>query len=352
LDISGTLDIRAAMNCKGFAMNSSMVMVTRRCVAVAALGAVLPTIGRAQTATVSGEAFPSRPVRLVVPTPPATALDIRGRQLAEKLSEEWQQNVFVDNRPGASEKLALDFVAQAPPDGHTMLLGGFGMVTVAHLIKLPYDPLKAFVAITKVSAGPLILLAYPGVPFNSIAELVAYARANPRKLNVATGGVGNIQHLASALFSKAVGVEFTHVPYKGGSQLMTDLIAGEVQLSFNVASVALPLLKSGRIKALAVAAQNRLAVLREVPTFNELGHLSVDVNGWMGIFVRAGTSGEIVAKMNKSIVRALNLPDIRQSIIETGGVVGGDSPEQFAAFVQSESAKWGNVIAEAGIRLE
>lgn len=327
-------------------------MLTRRAVTVAALGAVIPSVVRAQASTRADEVFPSRPVRLVVPTPPATALDTRGRQLAEKLSEEWQQNVFVDNRPGASEKLALDFVVQTPPDGHTMMMGGFGMVTVAHLTKLPYDPLKAFVAITKVSAGPQILLAYPGVPFNSIAELVAYARANPRKLNVATGGVGNIQHLASELFSKAAGIALTHVPYKGGSQLMTDLIGGEVQLTFNVASVALPHLKSGRIKALAVAAPGRLAVLPDLPTFSELGHPSVDVNGWMGIFARAGTSGEIVAKMNKSLVRALNLPDIRQAIIETGGVVGGDSPEQFGAFVQSESAKWGKVIADAGIRLE
>ena len=328
------------------------LMLTRRTVAAAALGVVLPRIVRAQASTGAGEVFPSRPVRLVVPTPPGTALDIRGRQLAEKLSEEWQHNVFVDNRPGASEKLALDFVAQAAPDGHTMLLGGFGMVTVAHLTSLAYDPMKAFVAITKVSAGPQILLAHPGVPFNSIDELVAYARANPRKLNVATGGVGNIQHLASALFGKAAGIAFTHVPYKGGAQLMTDLIGGEVQLTFNVASVALPHLKSGRIKALAVAAPSRLAVLPDVPTFTELGHPSVDVNGWMGIFVRAGTPGEIVAKMNKSVVSALNLPDVRQSIIETGGVVGGDSPEQFAAFVQSESAKWGKVIADAGIRLE
>lgn len=223
---------------------------------------------------------------------------------------------------------------------------------MSHLTKMNYDPLKEFAAVTKISSGPLILLAFPGAPFNPVAELVAHALGNPRKLNVATGGVGNIQHLATALLSKAAGIEFTLVPYKGGSQLMADLIGGEVQLSFNVASVALPLLKSGRIKALAVAAQNRLAVLPEVPTFNELGHPSVDVNGWMGIFVRAGTSDEIVAKMNKSVVRALNLPDIRQSIIETGAVVGGDSPAQFGAFVQSESAKWGKVIADAGIRLE
>ena len=327
-------------------------MLTRRTVTAAALAAVLPGSARAQASTGTADAFPSRPVRLVVPTPPGTAPDIRGRQIAEKLSEEWGQNVFVDNRPGASEKLALDFVAQAAPDGHTMMVGGFGMVTVAHLTKLPYDPLKEFAAVSKLSAGPMILLAYPGVPFNSVDELVAYARANPRKLNVATGGVGNIQHLASALFSKAVGIALTHVPYKGGAQLMTDLIAGEVQLSFNVASVALPHLKSGRIKALAVAAPSRLAVLPDVPTFTELGHPSVDVNGWMGIFVRTGTSAEIVAKMNKSLVRALNRADIRQAIVETGGVVGGDSPEQFGAFVQSESAKWGKVIEENGIRLE
>jgi tripartite-type tricarboxylate transporter receptor subunit TctC len=328
-------------------------VATRRAVLAAALGAALPGVPEAQVSNNASEVFPSRAVRLVLPSPPGTAPDIRGRHIAQKLSEEWQQAVVVDNRPGANGRVSWDFVLQAPPDGHTMLLGGFALATAPHLTKLPYDPLKEFAAVSKISAAPLILLAHPGSPFDSVSELVAHGRANPGNLNAASFGVGSITHLAIALLSKSVGLEFTHVPYNGGgTQMIADLIGGQVQLLFDLAVVALPHLKSGRIKALAVTSESRLAVLPSVPTFNELGYPAMGVAGWQGVFVRANTSPDIIARLNRTLVRVLNLPDIRQAIVDTGAVVGGDSPEEFAAFVRGEHAKWGRIIADAAIRLE
>lgn len=329
-------------------------VATRRSIVTAALSVLLPGSAGAQTANSSNEAFPTRPVRLVVPTPPGTAPDIRSRQLAQKLGEEWQQPVIVDNRPGASERLAMEAVLQAPSDGYTMMMGLHSMVTLSQLTKMAFDPLKEFVAVSKVSSGPFILFAYPGSPFSSVAELVAHARANPGKLNAANPGVGTLPHLAVALFSKTAGVEMLSVPYGGGggAKMTADLIAGQVQLLFNVASPVLPHLKSGRIRALAVASQSRLAILPEVPTFGELGYPAMDVTGWQGVFVRSGTPPEVITKMNKALVKALNLPDIRQAIEDTGGVVGGDSAEQFATFVRSEHTRWGKVISDAAIRLE
>jgi tripartite-type tricarboxylate transporter receptor subunit TctC len=320
-----------------------------------ALASGLTSAGRAiaQPASTHGASYPSRPVRLVVPAPPGTAPDLRSRQLAQKLSQEWRQTVIVDNRPGATGSIAMDHVMRTAPDGYTMVMMNVLHVVTPHLMKTSFDPLRDFAPVGRVSSGPLILLVNAATPVQTLGELVRHARANPGKLNLASGGIGGLPHLGIIAFNKSAGVEIVHVPYKAaGSQIYADLVGNQVQLTFDLASIAMPYLSSGRVRALAVAAEKRLAVLPGVPTFQELGHPEVQLFGWQGIAVPAGTPAETVRLLNRSIVKALSLPDIREAIISTGAEVGGDSPEEFAAYISAEHARWGKLIADAGIRLE
>ena len=331
----------------------NQALTCRRTLVLAALAAAMPRISSAQGASGGSDSFPSRPVRWVVPTPPGSLPDVYSRQLAQKLGDEWRQSVVVENRPGAAEKIGMDSVVASPADGYTMMLGAFGMVTLPHMAKLAYDPLSEFTAVTKISEGPLLLVVSSTSPFNSLKDLVDYTKANPGKLSAASAGVGNILHLAMAMLGQAADFQFTHVPYStSASQRVTDLMAGQVNTMFNPVGATLPFLKSGGMRVLAVTSQSRLAALPDVPTFRELGYPAVEVVGWLGVFVRSGTPPEIVQKMNGALVKALRMPDIRQPIVDAGGIVGGDTPQQFSAFVKSESAKWGKVIAAAGIRLE
>jgi tripartite-type tricarboxylate transporter receptor subunit TctC len=308
---------------------------------------------RAQSVAGADGGFPSRPVRLVVPMSPGTAPDIRGRQIAQKLSEEWRQTVFVDNRPGAAGNIAMEIAARAAPDGYTLALINIQQAINPHLLRTPYDTLKDFVAVSKVTAGPLILLVNAALPVATLADLVRHARAHPGKLNLATAGLGTLGHLGIIAFNRAAATEFVVVPYKGGgTQVYTDLLGNQVQVTWDFASSAMPYLSTGRVKAIAVAAEKRLAVLPDVPTFQELGYPDIQLFGWQGIAVPTGTPPDIVRFLNRAIVKVLNLPDVREAITATGAEVGGDSPEQFAAYIRAEHARWGKLIADAGIRLE
>lgn len=327
--------------------------VTRRTIAAAALGAMLLDFVGAQTRAGDNADFPNRAVRLVVPTPPRPAPDIRARQIAQKLAEEWQQPVVVDNRPGASGSIAMELVARAPADGHTLALGNISYLAVLpHLAKLPVDPLKDLVPVSQVTARPLVLVAHAGVPFTSLPGLIEHARAHPGKLNATGGGPGSLPHLAVILLNKTTGMDTTFIPSKAGGLDTAALIGGQVQLMFDFASVIGPHVKSGRLKALAVASDKRLAVLREVPTFDEQGHAGMQIKGWQGVLAPAGTPPEVIGKLSRAVVKELGMPDIREAIISTGGEVGGGAPEQFAASIRAEHVRWGKVIAEAGIRLE
>jgi tripartite-type tricarboxylate transporter receptor subunit TctC len=338
-------------------MTTPALLITRRALGAAvvftASGLGCLRGANAQPASGADSGFPNRPVRLVVPMSPGTAPDIRARQIAQKLSEQWSQTVFVDNRPGAAGNIAMEFAARAAPDGYTLGMINIQQAINPHLMKVPYDTLKDFVAVSKVSAGPLILLVNAATPASTLAELVRHARAHPGKLNLATAGLGTLGHLGIIVFSKATGTEFVIVPYKGGgAQIYTDLVGNQVQLTWDFASVAMPHLSTGRVKALAVAAQRRLTVLPDVPTFQELGYPDVQLFGWQGIAVPAATPPELVQFLNRAIVKALGLPDVREAITATGAEVGGDTPEQFAAYIRAEHARWGKLIADAGIRLE
>jgi tripartite-type tricarboxylate transporter receptor subunit TctC len=224
--------------------------------------------------------------------------------------------------------------------------------TLPQLTKVPYDPFRDLAAVSKVSAAPFVLVANASVPFNNVTELIAHARANPGKLNLATPGIGSTQHLVLALLDRKWGTTITHIPYKGGSQTTADLVSGQVQLMLDFPVIVAPHIKAGRLKGLGVAGERRSVAIPDVPTFEELGHSGLQITAWQGIQVPAGTPREIVARLSEAIVKVLNQPDIREAFISGGADVGGSSPEHFASFIRAEHARWGALIREAGLRLE
>lgn len=300
----------------------------------------------------SGTGYPNRPVRIVVPFGAGSGPDLRTRQLGQKLAAEWGQPVIVENRPGAGGQLAMEQVARAVPDGYTLVMAGQSAVAIApHLGKLRYDPLKDFAPVTRMSSGAIILVVNAQLPARSVAELVDYAQRHPGRLNAASWGQATITHLALELFMRSAGVRITHVPYNAASQAVSDLVAGQVELAFEFYPAIGPQVKAGRLRAIAVSGRERLPALPEVPTFAEAGLREMGtISGWQGVAAPAGTPREIVDRIQAAVARVLALPDIRASNRETGFETVGDTPEEFAAFIRAEHARWGKLIAEAGIR--
>ena len=319
--------------------------------AAAALVVVFPVV--AQTRAVAAD-YPNRPVRIVVPFGPSSGPDIRARQLGQKLAEGWGQPVIVENRPGAGGQLAMEQVARAASDGYTLVMAGQSAVAIApHLAKLRFDPLKDFTPVTRTSKGAIVLVVNAEIPVRTVADLVDYANRNPSKLNAASWGSATITHLALELFMRTSGVRITHVPYKAAGQAVAELVAGQVQLAFEFYPAIGPQVKTERLRAIAVSGRERVSALPEVPTFTEAGVREMEtVSGWQGVAVPAGTPREIVDKLHVAVARVLALPDVRASYLDTGFDPVGDTPEEFAAFIRAEHARWGKLIAEAGIRAE
>lgn len=319
--------------------------------AFAAAVAVAPALAQISDAAAG---FPSRPVRLVVPFGAGSGPDVRARQLGQKLADDWGQPVVVENRPGAGGQLAMEQVAKAAPDGYTLVMAGQSAVAIApHLAPLRYDPLKDFAPVTRTSQGTIILVVHSELPVRSVAELVDYARRNPGKLNAASWGSATITHLALELFTRTTGVRITHVPYKAASQAVAELVAGQVQVAFEFYPAIGAQVKTGRLRAIAVSGRDRIPALPDVPTFTEAGVREMEsVSGWQGVAVPAGTPREIVARLQAAVARVLALPDVRASYVDAGFVPVGDTPEAFAAFIRTEHARWGKLIADAGVRAE
>jgi len=311
------------------------------------LAALIATAAHAQT-------YPSRPIRLVVPFPPGGSTDILARALAQKLSEGLAQAVVIDNRPGAGGSIGSEAAAKAAPDGHTLMMGHLGTLAVNPAIykNLPYDPVKSFAPVSLMAIVPSVLVVNPQVPAASAAELIAYARANPGKLAYGSAGAGSTSHLTTEYFKLATGTDILHVPYKGIGPMLTDLISGQLSMGINGAPAVMSHVNSGRLRALAVTGIARLPSLPQIPTLDESGVKGFDASGWYGIVVPAGTPREIVMKLNAEIRRIMQTPDLRARLDSEGAIPAAGSPEEFAAFIVSEIARWGAVLKRAGIQAQ
>ncbi len=300
------------------------------------------------------QAYPSRPIRFIVPfAAGAGVLDIMARLVGQHLGQSLGQQVLIDNRPGAGGNVGAEVAAKAVPDGYTMLMGAVALVVSPYLYaRLPFDPLTDLAPVTQVNSAPLMLVVHPSLPVNSVAELIAYAKARPGALNYGSGGVGATPFLATELFKSMAGIDVVHVPYKGGAPALADLVAG--QLSFMIENVpgTLPFVKDGKLRALAITSRQRLALVPELPTMEEAGVPGYEMIGWNGIFVPKATPPEIVARLNTELVKVLRSTEVGEQLARLGAVPVGDTPEQFGAFVKAESARWGKIIKDLGIKPE
>jgi tripartite-type tricarboxylate transporter receptor subunit TctC len=304
--------------------------------------------------TVRAQPWPSRPLRIVVPfAAGAGVLDIMARLVGRHLAESLGQQVVIDNRPGAGGIVGAEVVAKAEPDGYTLLMGNTALVVSPYLYaKLPFHPLSDFVPITLVNTAPLLLVVHPSVPAQSVQELIAYARARPGQLNYGSGGVGTTPYLATELLKSMAGIDVVHVPYKGGAPALADLTAG--QLTFMIENVpgTLPLVKSGKLRALAITSAERSPLAPELPTLSQAGVPGYEMVGWNGLFVAKGTPTAIVARLGDEFIKVLRLAEVKEQMATLGAEPGGNSTQEFQAFVKAESARWGAIIKERGIRPE
>lgn len=328
---------------------------SRRSLVCAVAAALVPAAVFAQGAgQPAAGAWPSRPIRLIVPYATGGFADLRARQLAVHLSKALGQQVIVDNRAGAGGVLGTDAVAKAAPDGYTIGMGNLAPLAVnASLMKkLPYDPQKDIAPIVLVEQSPLVLTAGPGTTAKTVGELIAQAKAKPGTITFASSGVGGAHHLSGEMLLQLAGADLEHVPYKGGSPAATDVMAGHVSVMFEMGYAALPSIRSGKIRALAVTSTKRLAVLPDVPTMIEAGVPGYESYNWQGVIAPAGTPAPIVQRLNREIDAILAMPQVRDAIAAQGSQVAGGTPEQFAAFIRTETDKWGKVVRTAGIKPE
>ncbi|MBI3068549.1 MAG: tripartite tricarboxylate transporter substrate binding protein [Betaproteobacteria bacterium] len=302
----------------------------------------------------AGQTYPAKPIRWIVPFPPGGGTDLISRALAQKLAEAWGQQVVADNRPGSGGTLGLGIAAKAPGDGYTVVLGQLANMAIAPGLyrKLPYDPLRDFAPVTQVIATPLILVSHPSFPAKNVKELVALARAKPDLVTFGSPGNGTTGHLAAEMIKTAAKVRMLHVPYKGASPALTDLLGGQITIYVSSIPPALPLIKAGRLKALGITSAKRLPGMPEVPTIAESGIPGYEVTNWYGVLVPAGTPREIVARLHAELVRIMQLPDVRERFTSEGGDVVGNTPEQFSEFIKREIPKWTRAVRDSGARVD
>ncbi len=299
---------------------------------------------------VLAQVYPAKPVRMIAASSPGSAVDIVARIVAQKLGEQLGQQVVIDNRAGAGGNLGAELAAKAAPDGYTLFMG-----TPAHAIntglyrKLNYDLTRDFTPVSQVTSGQYVVIVHPSLPVKSIKELIALARAKPGQLNYASAGSGNATHLAGELFSSATRVKLVHVPYKGSGPALTDVVGGQVQLMFCNLTAALPQVKTGRVRALAVTGKSRATAAPELPTMVEAGVPGYTVTSWFGVLVPAATPRELVMRLNADLARTMSAPDIRDRLAGEGAEPTTGTPEQFAAFIRTEITQWTKVIKDAGI---
>ncbi len=303
--------------------------------------------------TSSGQAFPSRPIRLISPFAPGGGNDIMSRTLGAAISKGLGQSIVVDNRPGANTIVAMEILARAAPDGYTLLTTSSSQATNATLYaKLPYDSIKSFAPVSRIGVSPLIVVVNPSLPVKSVGDLIAAAKAKPGAYMYPSAGTGNSTHLAGELFAVMAGVTLTHVPYKGLGPGLLDLMSGRLHTAFSTAPSALPHVKSGRLRALAVTSGARSALAPGVPTVAESGIPGYDASTWYGIIATGGTPRAVIARLNHEITTALGTPELREQLMTAGADPAPNTPEQFAALIQSEIIKWAKIIKLSGAKAE
>jgi len=300
------------------------------------------------------QAWPAKPVRIVVPYAPGGGTDITARVLAQHLSGRLGQQVIVDNRAGAGGNIATELVVKSPADGYTIYMGTAGQVAInPHMYgKLAFDPLKDLAAITPAGLPVNVLNVHPSIPARSVKEFVALARAQPSRLNFATGGIGASDHMAAELFMSMTGTKMLHVPYKGGGPAIVDLIAGNVDLGFSTMATAIGPIKQGRLRALGVTSGKRFEMLPDVPTIGEAGVPGYESVAWYGLFAPAGTPAAVVQRVNTEVVAILQMDDVRRRLTELGILPVSSTPEAFSAYVADESARWGKIVRASGIKAQ
>ncbi len=319
-------------------------MNTRRKLVIAAGALVGQMPGRA-----IAQAYPSKPIRFIMPYPPGGSSEILARPIAHELTKSLGQSVFVDFKPGGGSTIGADTVAKSPPDGHTVV-----MMLTAHAInaslmpKLPYDTVKDFASVTLAATLPLVVVVPAQSPFRTIGDLIAFAKANPGKLNFASAGPGNTSHLSVEYFKSVVGLDMTHVPYKGSGPAIIGLLGREVDFMFDSLSSSLPQIQAGKFRAIAMSTLKRSRILPDVPTIHESGVRGFDVSVWYAILAAAGTPAPIVQRLNAEFNKAMRAPEAREKIEAAGYDIVGSTPEQLDAFIKAEIVRWAKVVKDSG----
>lgn len=321
----------------------------RRMAAIAAFA----TLGLAG-APASAQDYPTRPIKLVVPFAAGGGSDIVARTVGQKLAESLGQPVVIENKPGAGGNIGTDQVAKATPDGYTILMGVFGPIAVNPSLfsKLPYDPIRDFEPITQAVTVTNMLAVHPSVPANTVAELIEYGRKNPGKLASATGGTGTAGHMASELFKSMTKLDMAVIPYKGAAPAVNDVLGGQVPMTFEALLSTLPFVKAGKLKAIAVTTSTRSSLLPNVPTIAEAGLIGYDANNWYGFLAPAHTPRAVIDKLHREIVKVLALPEVKERLAGVGAEPVGNSPQEFAAVIRADVAKWKRIVQETGAKAD
>lgn len=299
------------------------------------------------------QSYPAKPVRVIVPAPPGSAPDFLSRLIAPKLTDMWGQPIVIDNVLGAGGNIGTDRVAKAPADGYTLLFNTIGPigVNISMYANLPFDPVKDFAPITLVAKVPNILVVHPSVPVKSVQELVAYAKQNPGKLRYGSPGSGTSNHLSAELLNTMAGIQLMHIPYKSSAQMTTDILGGQVEVVFHNAPVLLPHVKSGALRGLAVTSAQRVASAPELPPVGQAVP-GFEVTAWFGFMAPAHTPQPVIAKIHADVVKAMAAPDVRERMLTQAAEPVGSTPQEYAAFISSEIAKWAKVVKQSGAKVE
>jgi tripartite-type tricarboxylate transporter receptor subunit TctC len=329
------------------------MMLRRYFLLVAAALAALAALEILAVAPATAQPYPNRPVKIIVPTPAGGPVDVMARLLANALPAGLGQNVIVENRAGAGNTLGSKVAAAADPDGYTLLVSAASGLIMSPMVykSAGYDE-NSFAPIALVAETPQVLVAHPATPFGSVAALVTYAKANPGKLNYSTGGAGTLPHLTTELFKQLSGTDIVHVPYKGGGPALTDVVAGQIPITFDTVGTSVQFIRDGRLKALAVSNPTRLTELPDVPTMPELGYPAINSGAWVAVLAPLGTRPAIIARLNQATNDALKSPAMRDPLARLGAQPRGGTPDDLARHMRAEHDKWGPIVARLGLKEE